>query len=195
MIITLSLIIHLVVRYRELALIHVEAGQYELVRDTVHSKFTPSFYTAITTIVAFGSLLVSGIRPVIDFGWMMVIGISVSFVLAFTLFPAAMMLLPRLDTQVKKDYTGAVTGAIATFIHERTRATLWIFVGLVVVALTGIPRLTVENRFIDYYKDDTEIYQGMTLIDKRLGGTTPMDVIIDAPATKFSTTNSQTKAT
>ena len=182
LIITLSLIIHLVVRYRELATIKPDAEQYQLVRETVHSKFTPSFYTAITTMVAFGSLLVSGIRPVIDFGWMMVIGITVSFVLAFTLFPAALMLLPRLNTRIKNDMTGAVTAAIAHFIHHRMRATLLIFLGLIIVALTGIPRLSVENRFIDYYKDTTEIYQGMTLIDTKLGGTTPMDVIIDAPA-------------
>ncbi len=181
LIITLSLIIHLVVRYRELASIKPEASQFELVSETVHSKFSPSFYTAITTMVAFGSLLISGIRPVIDFGWMMVIGITVSFILAFTLFPAALMLLPRLNTVIKKDVTGAVTGAIAHFIQHRTRATLLIFVGLILVALTGIPRLSVENRFIDYYKDSTEIYQGMTLIDTKLGGTTPMDIIIDAP--------------
>ncbi len=187
LIITLSLIIHLVVRYRELAMIKPEAEQYELVSETVHSKFSPSFYTAITTMVAFGSLLVSGIRPVIDFGWMMVIGISVSFVLAFTLFPAALMLLPRLDTHIKNDVTGKVTASIADFIQHRTRATLLIFVGLVIVALTGIPQLSVENRFIDYYKDSTEIYQGMTLIDTKLGGTTPMDVIIDAPADEILT--------
>jgi predicted RND superfamily exporter protein len=181
LIITLSLIIHLVVRYRELTAIRPEASQYELVSETVASKFSPSFYTAITTMVAFGSLLVSGIRPVIDFGWMMVIGISVSFVLAFTLFPAALVLLPRLEGRPGKDLTGRVTGAIANFIQHRTRATLWIFVGLILVAISGIPRLSVENRFIDYYKENTEIYQGMTLIDTRLGGTTPMDVIIDAP--------------
>ncbi len=187
LIITLSLIIHLVVRYRELATIRPEADQYELVSETVHSKFTPSFYTAITTMVAFGSLLVSGIRPVIDFGWMMIIGISVSFVLAFTLFPAALMLLPRLNTRIKKDLTGAVTASMANFIHHRTRATLLIFLGLIIIALTGIPRLSVENRFIDYYKESTEIYQGMTLIDTKLGGTTPMDVIIDAPADEVVT--------
>jgi len=181
LIITLSLIIHLVVRYRELARIRPEASQFDLVSETVSSKFIPSFYTAITTIVAFGSLLVSGIRPVIDFGWMMVIGISVSFILAFTLFPAALVLLPRLETSGGRDLTGRVTNAIADFIQQRTRATLLIFAGLIVVALTGIPHLSVENRFIDYYKKTTEIYQGMTLIDTRLGGTTPMEVIIDAP--------------
>ena len=68
------------------------------------------------------------------------------------------------------------------FIHQRTRATFLIFGVLILIALTGIPRLTVENRFIDYFKDETEIFQGMTLIDEKLGGTTPMDVIIDAPA-------------
>jgi len=181
LIITLSLIIHLIVRYRELATIKPEADQYELVSETIHSKFTPSFYTSVTTMVAFGSLLVSGIRPVIDFGWMMVIGIVVSFLLAFILFPAALMLLPRLNTPVTKDMTGAITTAIADFIQHRTRAAMLLFVALVVVGLTGIPRLSVENRFIDYYKDSTEIYQGMTLIDQKLGGTTPMDVIIDAP--------------
>ena len=181
LIITLSLIIHLVVRYRELAMIRPEASQFALVSETVASKISPSFYTAITTMVAFGSLLVSGIRPVIDFGWMMIIGISVSFVLAFTLFPAVLMLLPRLDSQLGKDLTGKVTTSIADFIQHRKGDTLLLFVALILIALTGIPRLSVENRFIDYYKADTEIYQGMTLIDTRLGGTTPMDVIIDAP--------------
>jgi predicted RND superfamily exporter protein len=96
LIITLSLIIHLIVRYRELVALNAGYSQFDLVRETVHSKFIPCVYTAVTTMVAFGSLLVSGIRPVIDFGWMMVIGIAISFVLAFTLFPAALILMPRL---------------------------------------------------------------------------------------------------
>lgn len=187
LIITLSLIIHLIVRYRELATIQPEASQYELVSETIHSKFIPSFYTSVTTMVAFGSLLVSGIRPVIDFGWMMVIGIVVSFLLAFILFPAALMLLPRLNTPVTQDMTGTITAAIANFIQHRTRAAMMLFVALLVIALTGIPRLSVENRFIDYYKDSTEIYQGMTLIDQKLGGTTPMDIIIDAPVDEVLT--------
>ncbi len=181
LIITLSLIIHLIVRYRELGPLLPDATQQELVSNTIESKFIPCFYTALTTMVAFGSLLVSGIRPVIDFGWMMVIGISISFLLAFTFFPAALMLLPRLDSAGTTDITGRITSGIADFIQHRTRATLVLFALLVLIAFTGIPKLSVENRFIDYYKDDTEIYQGMTLIDAKLGGTTPLDIIIDAP--------------
>ena len=185
LIVTLSLIIHLIVRYRELASQQAESSQAQLVSETVASKFVPCVYTAITTMVAFGSLLVSGIRPVIDFGWMMVIGISISFVLAFTLFPAILILLPRLDQNRGNDITGKITASIAQFIQNHSKATLLIFTILAAIGLTGLPQLSVENRFIDYYKADTEIYQGMSLIDEKLGGTTPLDVIVDAPPDDF----------
>jgi len=185
LIITLSLIIHLIVRYRELATINEGYSQFELVSETVRSKFIPCVYTAVTTMVAFGSLLVSGIRPVIDFGWMMVIGISISFVLAFTLFPAALMLMSRLDQTPGKSVTGKITTSLAHFIQRHNKATLVLFGILTLIGLTGLPQLSVENRFIDYYKENTEIFQGMSLIDEKLGGTTPMDVIIDAPKDEF----------
>ncbi|MCP4490508.1 MAG: RND family transporter [Gammaproteobacteria bacterium] len=181
LIITLSLVIHLIVRYRELAELDAATTQFELTSETVRSKFVPCIYTAITTMVAFGSLLVSGIRPVIDFGWMMVIGISISFVLAFTLFPAVLVLLPRQDHNSKHSLTTGIINTLANFVHHRRNLTLALFVVLAAIGLSGLPQLSVENRFIDYYKEDTEIYQGMSLIDDKLGGTTPMDIIIDAP--------------
>jgi predicted RND superfamily exporter protein len=181
LIITLSLVIHLIVRYREVSELMPEASQYDLVSETIRSKFLPCVYTAVTTMVAFGSLLVSGIRPVIDFGWMMVIGISISFILAFTLFPAALMLMPKQKYEASGEFTRAMMTSIAQFIHDHSKATLFLFIVLAGIGLSGLPQLSVENRFIDYYKEDTEIYQGMTLIDEKLGGTTPMEVIINAP--------------
>ncbi|MDH5764390.1 MAG: MMPL family transporter [Gammaproteobacteria bacterium] len=185
LIITLSLVIHLIVRYRELHANDMEMGQYELIAETVRSKFLPSFYTAITTMVAFGSLLVSGIRPVIDFGWMMTMGITIAFILTFTFFPAVLLFLKPGSKPQLNDMTGAITGSMANFIHRFNIPTISIYVLLVMAAIYGLANLTVENRFIDYYKEHTEIYQGMELIDKELGGTTPMDIIIDAPADFF----------
>ncbi|MCK5711393.1 MAG: MMPL family transporter, partial [Hyphomicrobiaceae bacterium] len=132
-------------------------------------------------MVAFGSLIVSGIRPVIDFGWMMVIGISIGFVFSFTLFPASLMLFQPGKPRVLRDITAAITGFFARIIDGRTWQTLMITTVLVVAGVAGIMQLTIENRFIDYYKKSTEIYQGMALVDRELGGTTPLDVIIDAP--------------
>ena len=186
LIITLSLVIHLIVRYREVAELDSNASQLELISETVRSKFVPCIYTAITTMVAFGSLLVSGIRPVIDFGWMMVIGITISFILAFTLFPAILILMRRLDHESSAGFTTGVMRSLAEFIHRNSNLTLLLFVVLAGIGLSGLPQLSVENRFIDYYKEETEIYQGMSLIDDQLGGTTPMDVIIDAPKNEFA---------
>ena len=181
LIITLSLTIHLIVRYRELHADSPSASQYELVRETIRTKVSSCFYTAITTIVAFGSLLFSGIRPVIDFGWMMAFGIALAFVLAFTLFPASLMFLKPGQPSPTRDITAAITHFFARLIRHYSRTTLLVFIIIVAVSIAGITRLGVENSFIDYFKESTEIYQGMALIDRTLGGTTPLDVIIDAP--------------
>ncbi|MCW8888852.1 MAG: MMPL family transporter, partial [Gammaproteobacteria bacterium] len=185
LILTLSLMVHLIVRYRELHNEHPEAEQNELVLETVKSKVIPSLYTSLTTMVAFASLLVSGIRPVIDFGWMMVIGITISLVVAFTLFPAALMLLKAEKPVIDHDFTEKITQLFARANERYGRQIIYIFATLAFLSVWGFSQLTVENRFIDYYKKSTEIYQGMELIDRKLGGTTPLDVVIDAPASFF----------
>ena len=181
LIITLSLTIHLIVRYRELHNQHPDETQFKLIQQTIQSKFLPSFYTAITTMVAFVSLIVSDIRPVIDFGWMMVLGITVAFILTFTFFPATLLLLKPGQPAHLRDITGNITGGLARFIQHYRLTTLVIAVAGLIFGVAGIGKLTVENRFIDYYKEHTEIYQGMLLIDRELGGTTPLDVVLDAP--------------
>jgi predicted RND superfamily exporter protein len=182
LILCLALTLHIIVRYREIHERNPDASQMALVSKTVRRIALPCLYTTLTTIVAFGSLLVSGIRPVIDFGWMMSIGIVIAFIAAFTFFPAALMLLEPGTPRSRNDVTAAITRFFASLIQRHSRATLGVFVVLVVIGLAGTTRLTVENRFIDYYKKSTEIYRGMELIDRQLGGTTPLDVIVDAPA-------------
>ncbi|RMF43376.1 MAG: transporter [Deltaproteobacteria bacterium] len=182
LIITLSLAVHLIVRYHELHAVNPRARQQTLVQETVRSKFLPSLFTTLTTQVAFVSLLISGIRPVIDFGWMMAIGTCAAFVLSFLLFPAGLALLKPKHFQPRFDITGHLTGLCADLITRRGRLVLLAFAGLALFSLIGMSRLTVENRFIDNFKKETEIYRGMALIDRKLGGTTPMEIILKAPA-------------
>ncbi len=183
LIFALSLTIHLIVRYRELQTLHPESDQLTLLKETVRSKVIPCLYTVITTMVAFGSLVVSGIRPVIDFGWIMVIGLSLAFILTFTLFPAILMLMkPGYLSSPKRDVTGAITGFFADINARFGGTILLLTLVAMILGSIGISRLSVENRFIDYFKESTEIFQGMYLIDQKLGGTTPLDIIIDAPA-------------
>ncbi len=186
LIFSLSLTVHLIVRYRELHCMHPQAAQSWLVSQTLRDKFKPCAYTAATTMVAFASLIVSGIRPVIDFGWMMVIGMLVVLALAFSLFPAALSLLPAGQPQAQSNLTGSVTNSLARLVRERPRPMAWTYALIGLLSLLGLLGLEVENRFIDNFKDTTEIYQGLVTIDQELGGTTPFDVILDADPAFFA---------
>jgi predicted RND superfamily exporter protein len=117
---------------------------------------------------------------VIDFGWMMAIGLAVAFVISFLLIPAALMLMNPVRFKPRHDITGAITRRCAHWIDDHSRMTLSIYVIIFALGVAGIFQLTVENRFIDNFKATTEIYQGMELIDRQLGGTIPLEVIIDA---------------
>ena len=180
LVITLSLTVHLVVRYQELLADNREREQEWLLRETVRSKVAPSFYTALTTMVAFSTLVISDIRPVIDFGWMMVFGVGLAFLLAFLLFPTALVQMKPGEPVLRHhDPTAAITRFLAHIIERYSNVTLLVYLLIVILSIVGITRLSVENRFIDYFKESTEISQGMLLIDRQLGGTTPLDVVLE----------------
>jgi predicted RND superfamily exporter protein len=185
LIITLALCIHLIVRYRELQALQPDAEQRQLVIDTVTSMAKPCLYTVLTTIVAFTSLVVSNIRPVIDFGWMMTMGISLALAVAFVVIPAGMMLFGKGANAADKDNSAAITSKFSWFTEHYGSVVLVAALLLGMLSAYGISRLEVENRFIDYFRADTEIYQGMEVIDTSLGGTTPLDIILQAPTYDF----------
>ena len=186
LIITMAITIHLIVRYRELHFINPETEQRKLVLDTVGSMLKPCLYAALTTMAGFGSLLLCDILPVITFGWMMIGGITVSLILTFLLFPAVLMLLRKGIPPTGRSQRFALTSFLAEFTEARGGLILAISGIILIVSAIGISRLVVENSFIDYFKDTTEIYQGMKVIDQKLGGTTSMDVVVDLVEPKTS---------
>jgi len=183
LIITMAISIHLTVRYRGLRHDTPGIDHRRLVLDTVVSMFLPCLYAILTTIAGFGSLLLCNIKPVINFGWMMSVGIAVSFVITFLFFPAVLLVIGKgaRETMPKKRFS--LTPFLAQFTEAHGRLILVSAVIIFAGSLIGITRLIVENSFIDYFKETTEIYQGMKTIDQHLGGTTPLDVIVKmAPA-------------
>ena len=182
LIITLALTIHLIVRYRELYAAKPKTEQRLLVVETVQSMAKPCLYTVLTTIVAFSSLVVSNIRPVIDFGWMMTLGIIIALGVSFIILPAGMMIIGKDKNTAKKDGSAVITTRFAQFTQQRGPLVLLLALSLTLLSALGISRLEVDNRFIDYFKSDTEIYRGMEVIDTALGGTTPLDIILQAPS-------------
>ncbi len=183
LIITMSLVIHLIVRYRQVERDFQDLDYNERLLETLSSMFTPCAYTSLTTIVAFGSLMVSDIKPVIDFGKMMILGVTLAFVIAFTMFPLFMKLRQKAGFDRRNE------SGFFTFTNHLAKAAdkwRWQVAGLAIVmsvaSAWGISYLSVDNRFIDYFKSDTEIHQGMKVIDTELGGTTPLEIIIERSA-------------
>ena len=181
LIITISLTVHLMVRYRELRTTRHFSNHDKLLRHAVLSMFRPCLYTALTTAVAFGSLVVSGILPIITFGWMMMMGVATALIVAFTLFPSVMKSLKVDDTQLSGGLRLNLTAALANITDALKGRVLIIYILVLVFSLVGLTRLRVENSFIDYFRQSTEIYQGMSLFDDKLGGTLSFDVVVDLP--------------
>jgi predicted RND superfamily exporter protein len=179
LIVTMAITIHLIVRYRFLAVLYPETGQRQLILDMVRQMMTPCLFATLTTIAGFGSLLFCNILPVKTFGWMMIGGISVSLILTFLILPAGLMLMEKKAIPAAKKSRYQLTPLLAGFTQTHGYFILVSGVIIFIISAVGISRLTVENSFIEYFKDTTEIHQGMKVIDQKLGGTTPLDVIIE----------------
>ncbi|MFT7663893.1 MAG: putative RND superfamily exporter protein [Planctomycetota bacterium] len=179
LIFTMSLTIHLIVRYRELLRERPDDDNRTLILDAVGHTFVPCLYASLTTVAGFTSLILCDILPVVTFGWMMTMGIGVSLVVTFVLFPAALFLMPKPPAAEEREFGLTLINFFARLAERR--GTLVLVVSAIVGGLTilGATRLEVENSFINYFKQSTEIYRGMEFIDRELGGTTPLDIILN----------------
>ena len=143
--------------------------------------FWPILYTVLTTVIAFLSLIFSEIKPIIDFGWMMTVGLLVSMFITFTLLPSVLNILSKKNISYKDQKKSKITSFLAKVSKNNTKIIFSSALIVIIVSVIGITKLEVENSFINYFNKETEIYKGMKLIDNKLGGTTPLNIIIKFP--------------
>ena len=181
LILTMAMNIHMSTRFLQLKKEYTSKNNFEIICLTTNKMFWPILYTVLTTIFAFLSLIFSGIKPVIDFGWMMTLGLITSFIITFTLLPALLNFAPSNNSAVDKQQKSKITNFLS-MISLNNRSIIFLITGLIVIlSFTGISKLEVENSFINYFSKKTEIYKGMKLIDEELGGTTPLEIILNFP--------------
>jgi predicted RND superfamily exporter protein len=179
LILTISLTVHVLVKINELQ--KGSSDNNELLIDAVDQMFLPCFFAAITTAVAFLSLLLGDLKPVIEFGKMMAFGISIAFIFTFSFLPSSLSLIKN---NKSKDYLSLhkITNRILALSKKYANYIYLTFSVVFCVLIFGTTKLVVENRFIDYFDEETEIYQGMLEIDQNLGGTATLDIIIKEPS-------------
>ena len=186
LILTMAMNIHISTRFLQLKKINPEKNIMQLITLTTSKMFWPILYTVLTTIIAFLSLIFSEIKPVIDFGWMMTLGLITSLIITFTLLPSLIRFVPESKIFLKEDKQSRITSFFSTISLNNQKIIFSITILAILLSLIGISRLEVENSFINYFSKKTEIYQGMKLIDEKLGGTTPLEVILKFPKKDIS---------
>ena len=182
LILNMAMNIHLTVRFLQLKKEFPQIKKNEAVIKASEKMMLPILYTVLTTICAFLSLVFSGIKPIIDFGWMMTLGLIVSFVVTFLLLPSLINLLSS-DNEIglKDTEKSLITSALGSFTKNNKILIFGSTILIIIISLVGIFKLEVENSFINYFDKETEIYKGMKKIDENLGGTTPLNIILKFP--------------
>ena len=182
LILTMAMNIHMSVRYIQIRKEKPELANVDIILITASKMFWPILYTVLTTICAFLSLIISEIKPVIDFGWMMTLGLITSFTVTFTLLPTILNFLSKDKIEIKDTNKSVITNFFANTSINNSKTIFSITSLIIILSVIGINKLEVENSFINYFKNNTEIYKGMKLIDDKLGGTTPLEIILKFPA-------------
>lgn len=181
LILTLAIVVHLIVQYREYCNDHPDWQQQRLVVETFARKVQPCLYAGITTSIGFASLLFTDIQPVISFGWMMMIAMSFSILISLLLFPCVLALLKREGASNKNRWATKLLQANANWVAQHSRWPIAASLALLVMGFSGLLFLSVENSFINYFRASTKVYQELQFIDQELGGSTPLQLIYTLP--------------
>ena len=183
LILNMAMNIHVTVRFLQIKKEQPELTKSEAVLISCKKMMMPILYTVLTTICAFLSLIFSEIKPIIDFGLMMTLGLIVSFIVTFLLLPSLLNVFSSENEINVKDTEKSLITSVFASIAKKNSIFIFIFTFLIILAsIVGVLKLEVENSFINYFDKETEIYKGMKKIDEDLGGTTPLNIIVKFPA-------------
>ena len=189
LILTMAMNIHMSTRFLQLRKAHPSKTNFDIISLTTRKMYWPILYTVLTTVIAFLSLIFSEIKPIIDFGWMMTLGLITSFIITFTLLPTLLNLIPTKNIFFKEDESFKITKFFGYLSISYKKPIFFITFIIICTSIFGISKLEVENSFINYFSKKTEIYKGMKLIDEELGGTTPLEIILKFPEIKKDKNN------
>ena len=182
LILNMAMNIHVTVRFLQLKKEYPNLSNKEAVQETSKKMMLPILYTVLTTICAFLSLIFSGIKPIIDFGWMMTLGLLVSLLVTFLLLPSLLSIFSsENEIDIKSTENSNTTALLGSIAKQNGSILFGTTLIIIIASIFGISKLEVENSSINYFDKETEIYKGMKKIDDDLGGTTPLNIIIKFP--------------
>lgn len=156
---------------------------------------TPVIVSGTTTMIGFGSLLVSDVPAVFELGALSLFGVACTTLLALTALPAAAALMPLPDrVGVRRHAVGRVFAAAARVVgaaEERALLAIesWavhharrvvIVAGIcVVLAIVAIPFMQIDTDYISFFPERSRVRRDFAAVNERLAGAIPLYVTFD----------------
>jgi predicted RND superfamily exporter protein len=178
LVLTMEINIHYIQRYKQFQNLYPKKNETELTELTANGIFQSILYGVFITIIGFLSFIFCDIRPVIDFGYMMSVGLIISMLVTMILLPSLIIQFKPKITKKDKVKDSKFFKNLANFAINQKLLIIFSSAAILIASFYGSSKITVENSFINYFNKDTEIYKGMKLIDEKLGGTTPLEIIV-----------------
>ena len=167
------------------------ATKLEATKDMLTHLWKPVVMTSITTAVGFISLLTSEVYPVKYFGIFTAFGVLMAMVFSLVFLPAGIMIfgLPKAKkVNHDKDKEGHSHSKLAnTFAASVIKHKYVSIIGtalIIVVSIIGMQKLWINSSFLDKFENDSEIVLTDKFINENFGGTSSLNLILDAEGQK-----------
>ncbi|MFP6675328.1 MAG: MMPL family transporter [Pirellulaceae bacterium] len=142
----------------------------------------PILATCVTDAMGFLALLVSPVVPLREFALMVTLGIFFLLVSSCCLFPLFGCWALRNGALLKEDYRRNTPQNTAAFF-VRSRRGLLVYVGIVLIASTGVTRLQLETDITKSFRDDSKLAGSFRFVEQRMGGAGIWEVHIPVEGT------------
>ena len=159
-----------------------EASKTEAVTDMIKAMWSPVMIAAVTTAVGFVSLLTSQVYPIKYFGLFTAFGVTVAWILSVTFIPAGIMAfgLPKRRAIKERNDNESFLYKFAAKVLKRKSLTIIITSLIVVLSIIGMQKIWINSSFLDKFEKDSDIVMTDKFINENFGGTTMVNLILDA---------------
>jgi uncharacterized protein len=163
------------------------ADKLNAIRHMITNMWKPVAMSAVTTALAFISLLTSQVYPVKYFGIFTAFGVTSAFMLSMLFLPSSMYLfnLPKVKTKKNNENNSRWGTNTALRILKNKKIVAAATAVIMIVSVYGITQVWIDSSFLRNFEQDSEIVRADDFINKHFGGTTNLNIIFEGDVDKF----------
>jgi len=160
------------------------AGKYEALADMIKGMWKPVVMTSVTTSVGFISLLTSEVYPIKYFGIFTAVGVMTAMLFSLVFIPAGLMIfgLPKVPPPRKRknEQVHPIAENFTQAVLKYKPVSILATAAIIVLSLIGMQKVWINSSFLEKFEGDSDIVQTDQFINEHFGGTTNINLVLDA---------------